>query len=667
MFPFPNLSGIGDILLIQSLKTGNYYIDITIILLFLCLLHHNDIYSHLLKFINFVYSMNKETVHQMTVNLKKGDMHRIFYQGNQFINSYSSRNVVINYPDPIIHILDYYSDMIEAENKVMTLTTTTTSNTSKINTKKSLLKPIDSIDENGVCDPLNTRMVCSCDVNRMIDCCYDCNYKVESKQEVWEKREKREKENKQKNKIANLKYVEVIDKNFNTTKLYTPRTNLPLEIEDGIYLMIERITATRNDKQNSECMDFKKINFTIMMDKKRSLDILYKFINKCETVYNKKIEDRMTDKIFIYEFLQSENSNNQRYNDENDSPKAQKSTNIVCSEYLLNTTKDLRKNCFFTDVDKIIKRIDFFINNKAWYESRGIPYQLGFLFYGPPGCGKTSTIKAIARMLDRHIVNVNDIDKIKKVSDLKNIFYGNYINGRFIPTHKRIFVIDEFDKMLGSIEEKPSIATAMGAMRANILTGMLGIDVSNSGVIAFDSDGSDGGISCSKKDAGGICESGEDDGDKSKSDFGGGGGGGGGGGSGGKKRKGKSDEANMNPASLMKGKSVISDADILTIMDGLVESSGRIIICTANNPEKISEPFKRPGRLDEHIEFTKCTRKMIINLLELFFDTKLSDAQLEKLNNKENNIDYKLSPAEVNKLCFSNTDDIQKVIDDIIA
>jgi hypothetical protein len=202
----------------------------------------------------------------------------------------------------------------------------------------------------------------------------------------------------------------------------------------------------------------------------------------------------------------------------------------------------------------------------------------------------------------------------------------------------------------------------MGAMRANILTGMLGIDVSNSGVIAFDSDGSEGGIGYTKKDAGGICESVDDDGDKSKSDFGSGSGGGGG-----KKRKGKSDDGNMNSASLMKGKSVISDADILTIMDGLVESSGRIIICTANNPEKISEPFKRPGRLDEHIEFTKCTRKMIINLLELFFDTKLSDTQLEKLNNKENDIDYKLSPAEINKLCFSNTDDLEKVIHDIIC
>ena len=239
--------------------------------------------------------MNKDTVHQMTVNLKKGDMHRIFYQGTQFINSYSSRNVVINYPDPIIHILDYYSDMIEAENKIMTLTTTTP-NTSKIITKKPLLKSIDSddsddlIDTDIVCDTLNTRIVCSCDVNRMIDCCYNCNYKIESKQEMQEKRGKK---NKQKNKIANLKYVEVIDKNFNTTKLYTPRTNLPIEVEDGIYLMIEKILTNRDSKNNSECMDFKKINFTIMMEKKRSLEILYNFINKCEKVYNKKIEDRI--------------------------------------------------------------------------------------------------------------------------------------------------------------------------------------------------------------------------------------------------------------------------------------------------------------------------------------------------------------------------------------
>ena len=46
-------------------------------------------------------------------------------------------------------------------------------------------------------------------------------------------------------------------------------------------------------------------------------------------------------------------------------------------------------------------------------------------------------------MLDRHIVNVNDIDKIKKVSDIKNIFYGDYkdyINFQFIKDFALLFI-----------------------------------------------------------------------------------------------------------------------------------------------------------------------------------------------------------------------------------
>ena len=310
----------------------------------------------------------------------------------------------------------------------------------------------------------------------------------------------------------------------------------------------------------------------------------------------------------------------------------------------------MNKNCFFTDVDKIIKRINFFINNKAWYESRGIPYQLGFLFYGPPGCGKTSTIKAISRLLDRHIVNVNDIDKIKKVSDIKNIFYGDYINGRHIPTHKRLYVIDEFDKILDTISEKPAIANAaaMNAMSANLLNGIMGMGMSGeagSGVIVVDSDTS-------------SCENGNGNSTNEN----------------GKRKSTKKDEDGImkgkqhGPStSLMKQKSVINDADILTIMDGLVETSGRIIICTANDPSKISEPFKRPGRLDEHIEFTKCTRSMVIQLLELFYSTTLIEEQMAKINNIENDIQFKYSPAEINKFCFNNLSSVNDVISEILS
>jgi len=609
----PNLGGIGDIILIQNLKTGIKYIDIAIIILFLCLLHHNEIYTHTLKFINFVYSMNKESLNQMSINLTKGDKHRILYQGHQYAVGYSSINIVIHYPDPIIHVLDYYSDKIDSKKRIVDAKNTT------------VHKSITTLDK-----------ICSCNINSIIDFCDNCAYKPNSYSD-------KNTTNKNATPIANLRYVEVVDKNNNAAKIYIPRTNLPIEIEDGVYLLIERVYTHRETK-NSDLTDYKKVNFTLLMDKKRDISVLYSFISKCEKLYNKKIEDKMMGKIFIYEFLQSEAVGGSKYNDDDSyggNRQDQRLSNILCSEYQLNTTKNLRKNCFFTDVDKIIKRIDFFINNKAWYEARGIPYQLGLLFYGPPGCGKTSTIKAIARELDRHIINVNDIDKIKKVSDLKNIFYGDYINGRHIPTNKRIYVIDEFDKILDTIREVPinTAAAAMGVMRANLLNGVMGIDACDSGVISVDSDSD------------------------SRANGGSGSGGGAGGGndtsqgqdSGKKKRK--NENAVAGPVSLMKAKSVINDADILTIMDGLVEASSRIIICTANDPSKISEAFKRPGRLDEHIEFTKCTRKMICDLLELFYGTKLSEEQRNKLYHLDNSgIEYKFSPAEVNKMCFNNVD-----------
>lgn len=577
MLPMPNLGGIGDIILIQNLKTGNYYIDVFIILSFLFLLHNSDVLKYLTHIINIIYSMNIETTKQVVMNLKKGNMHRIMYQGNQYTMGYSSISFVIQYPEPMIHILDYYTDKIE----------------------------------------------------------------------------KMRKKNEKESSVINLRYVEVIDNNNNSSKIYTPRTNLPIEIENGIYLLIEKMYSHR-EKKNSDTQDFKKINFTLMMNRDKCLDEMYKFIEKCEKTYNKKIEDRMTDKIFIYEFLQSESTRSSSNDDDwNDGRRDQKLSNILCSEYQLNTTKDLNKNCFFTDVDKIIKRINFFINNKAWYESRGIPYQLGFLFYGPPGCGKTSTIKAISRMLDRHIVNVNDIDKIKKVSDIKNIFYGDYINGRHIPTHKRLYVIDEFDKILDTISEKPAISNAtaaMNAMSTNLLNGIMGLSISNdisSGVIVMDSDSS-------------SCENGNGNGDVGFEN-------------GKRKMANKDDEGvakgkqRAAASAIAKQKSVINDADILTIMDGLVETSGRIIICTANDPSKISEPFKRPGRLDEHIEFTKCTRKMIIQLLELFYSTKLTSEQEEKINDMENNLHLKYSPAEINKFCFNNISNMDTLITEILG
>ncbi|XP_032610386.2 mitochondrial chaperone BCS1 isoform X2 [Hylobates moloch] len=53
--------------------------------------------------------------------------------------------------------------------------------------------------------------------------------------------------------------------------------------------------------------------------------------------------------------------------------------------------------------DRIVRDIQEFINNPKWYTDRGIPYRRGYLLYGPPGCGKSSFITALAGELEHSI------------------------------------------------------------------------------------------------------------------------------------------------------------------------------------------------------------------------------------------------------------------------
>ena len=677
----PNLGNIGELFLIQNLKTGIYYIDACFIIMLLVFIHHMDISMYFKKSVDFIWSTNRQSIKQTYVSLTKGNMHKIHYKGTQYATSYSSATIFINYPDPVIHVLDYYSDIID----------------SRRGEKGEKGEKGDNIKNNEYCTIANKPLqhideISIAEVELPVDSesSEDSDSETEVEENLFQEinPNKTNNTNKKTDELFNLQYVEVLDKNHNESKIYTPKTNLPVEIEDGVYLSVEKIPINRESKSGGGgAVDFKKIVFTLMTSRKNNITKIYDFLKKCEDVYTKKIESRMTDKIFIYEFIQSEANGGRGggggggYNDDDDSGsygrRNQKMSNILCSEYELLSTKNLKTNCFFTDVDKIIKRIDFFVNNKEWYQARGIPYQLGFLFYGPAGCGKTSTIKAIAQLLQRHIVNINDIDKIKKVTDLKNIFYGDYINGQYIPTNKRIYVIDEFDKILDNITAKKvnnhnatanaaAAASAMAAFNMQML-GLGGVGVGGIGSMG----GVDDDIVLSKVIA--------VDSDTSSNE--GGGSGGGGDESGKKRRKGSGDGAGvggpnananananlMTAAANMKPKYSFNDADMLTIMDGLVETSGRIIICTANDPSKIGETFKRPGRLDEHIEFTKCTQQMMIQLLELFYDTKLSIELLEKMTNAKGKIEYKYSPAEINKICFHNIENIGGAVDEIVG
>lgn len=57
----------------------------------------------------------------------------------------------------------------------------------------------------------------------------------------------------------------------------------------------------------------------------------------------------------------------------------------------------------------VVHRVKEFYSSAEWYQERGIPYQMGFMFYGQPGNGKTSTAIAIATRFQRdiHVVKVD--------------------------------------------------------------------------------------------------------------------------------------------------------------------------------------------------------------------------------------------------------------------
>lgn len=50
--------------------------------------------------------------------------------------------------------------------------------------------------------------------------------------------------------------------------------------------------------------------------------------------------------------------------------------------------------------DTLINSLEKFIKSEEWYIKNGIPYQLGILFYGAAGTGKTSLIKAVSGYLN---------------------------------------------------------------------------------------------------------------------------------------------------------------------------------------------------------------------------------------------------------------------------
>ena len=317
------------------------------------------------------------------------------------------------------------------------------------------------------------------------------------------------------------------------------------------------------------------------------------FLDEILQIYNNYKRDKSIDKqsYFYYDYATDEGE----------------ILNYTIKEF---STNKIFNTIFFEEKEMFINQLKFFLENELWYKNKGIPYHLGILLHGNPGCGKTSIIKATLEHTGRHAF-VIPLNRVKTCGELENIFYSESVDDINIPINKRIYIFEDVDC------------------------------ISN---IVFDRK--------NKKNDDDEEEYYSDNEDKNSNDI--------------------NNNLNKNIINLLKNnkKTSFKHSDrlnlscLLNIIDGIIETPGRIIIMTTNYPKKIDKALLREGRIDLNIELKLFNKEMIKKLLLFFYE--VSNEYFENNNSYNKIVDYKISPAQIINICQKNIDNIDNTINEII-
>jgi ATP-dependent 26S proteasome regulatory subunit len=260
-------------------------------------------------------------------------------------------------------------------------------------------------------------------------------------------------------------------------------------------------------------------------------------------------------------------------------------------------------NIFFDGKKNIIDKINFFLNNKNWYDEKGIPYTLGIGLYGPPGTGKTSFIKALANYTDRHII-VLSLKLINTKKQLEKFFFENTYNNdnekNSISWDKKILVFEDID-CIGDIilnrenkenKEKKKLKEETNKTREENNKTSVGDIIQT------------------------ICE------------------------------------LNQSTCTIIPSKEqLITLDDILNLWDGIRETPGRILIISSNHYNKLDPALIRPGRIDITHELTNSSYQTISEIYLHLFGNKINKKLLSQVK------EYFYSPAELINIYVSNNNE----------
>ena len=202
-------------------------------------------------------------------------------------------------------------------------------------------------------------------------------------------------------------------------------------IEGNIYYY----TKEKHESGDSK-ISYIDITELVLFSRKMSIKQLTEWIEERFDEYEVFLKSKILDKQYLIDIT---------YN-----------TTLNDIEYLYTpwSSNVIFDNRFFSNKNDIVKNIEFFINNPEWYKERGIPYTLGILLWGEPGCGKTGFIKSIMNLTKRHGINIKLNNKFN-MNMLKDLIYDEEIgDDLIIPQNKRILIFEDIDCMSDIIKDR---------------------------------------------------------------------------------------------------------------------------------------------------------------------------------------------------------------------
>jgi len=356
---------------------------------------------------------------------------------------------------------------------------------------------------------------------------------------------------------------------------YLPYEFEAMMIEPDIYFQLEDLRHSEGQVEN---IKFKLFCY------EHEIQYLQAFVDRCNIDYERKMLNKLGTSLYFFDMVTPTKNKRSTQN-------ALPTTHLIYTKHKFQTTRTF-DNVFFEQRQHVKSHLNFFLTRRDWYEKKGIPYTLGFMFHGDPGCGKTSSVKAIANTARRHVVNVQ-LSQIKTKEQLRHLFFNDEIHvydgmktERYtIPVHERLYVIEDIDAMGDAVLERKWKTPVPEKKKAP---------------------GGDPWLD-----------------------------------------KVKEEEDEAEPLDL---------SFLLNLLDGTLESSGRIIAISSNFPERIDKALIRPGRIDMIVHFRKCNRAILREMVDSFYDRTFDDDFIE---------DYKWSPAEVNQILFRNFTSAEQAIHEL--